>query len=254
MASRTKAKGPVPDHDLKIVMVGSIGVGKTSLVCRFVKDTFREFLTTTIGASYMFKNETINSELVKYSLWDTAGQEQFHSLVPLYFRDAHGVVMVVDATRPQSVVDDIKIWLDKVRAAAPSNVTVYVATNKIDMEGAEEAEEVAKEFATQQGFLCGGVSAKTGQGVPELYRTLAEACIEKIKSGSSSGPGDSSSKTTRSSAGPRGTVPAGDESDEDTGEVKVGYAKRTSGGPRFKLSNPPSRRQGQQKKTEKCKC
>ena len=57
--------------EIKIVLVGSVGVGKTSTVLRFIKDNFKEYLETTIGASYMSRNMTIDDVVLQYSVWDT---------------------------------------------------------------------------------------------------------------------------------------------------------------------------------------
>ena len=245
MAAAAGKGGATPDHDLKIVMVGSIGVGKTSLVCRFVKDTFRDFLTTTIGASYMYKTETIDGQLVKYSLWDTAGQEQFMSLVPLYFRDADGVVMVVDGAQPQSVQSDVRLWLEKVRTSAPSTVTVMLAANKCDMQGSDEAVAHAEAMAKENKFLVAGVSAKTGEGVHAMYKTLAEACIEKRNSGGG--------RDRKQSVRPDGTVDS--DSDDDLGG-RSGTAHRTNSNvKKFTLKPPPKRGSGGGAPPEKkCKC
>lgn len=252
MAANRAGQAPVtPDYDLKIVMVGSISVGKTSLVCRFVKDTFRDHLTTTIGASYMFKVDQVDGATVKYSLWDTAGQEQFHSLVPMYFREADGVVMVVDAGRPGSVHEEVRLWLDKVRQAAPPTISVVIAVNKCDLPGADEAEFAAGQIAKEMGFVTARVSAKTGEGVQLMYRKLAAACIVRRNGGSPASAGLTSAKSPSTlSAG--GSSKPGETENEEEDEVggRTGTARRT-GSSKFKLNQVTG---GKQPKQQQRKC
>eukprot|EP00760_Papus_ankaliazontas_P001802 PhM_4_TR10609/c0_g1_i1/m.32648 len=159
--------------EMKFVMVGSVGVGKTSIACRFVKDAFRENVNTTFGAALMAKTETVLSRTVKFSVWDTAGQEHFHSVVPVYFRQAEAVLLVVDATRA-STFEDAKRWLLQVNEHAPSGVLVALVLNKVDVsEGREVSVSMMQPFAEANGMKIFQCSAKTGEGVRDMYHDLA---------------------------------------------------------------------------------
>lgn len=173
-------------------MVGTMGVGKTSLAARYVKDTYREFVNPTIGASYLWRKERIDDKEVKFSIWDTAGQEQFYALVPMYFRDAEAVILVVDVTR-DTCEDEAMLWLEKVKQSAPSSALVFLTLNKIDMESErvyafESAEQFCK-GASSFKMQCAEVSAKNGEGVHDLFDAIGRACLNKI---SGDKPGDAS--------------------------------------------------------------
>ena len=79
------------DHLVKILLVGDSGVGKSSLVQRFVHDTFEE-VSPTVGVDFKLKYVDIDGKRLKLTVWDTAGQERFRTLTSSYYRGAHGVV------------------------------------------------------------------------------------------------------------------------------------------------------------------
>ncbi|GCC27529.1 hypothetical protein chiPu_0005954 [Chiloscyllium punctatum] len=85
-------------RELKVCLLGDTGVGKSSIVCRFVQDTFDLNTLPTIGASFMTKTVSCGNELHKFLIWDTAGQERFHSLAPMYYRGSAAAVIVYDIT------------------------------------------------------------------------------------------------------------------------------------------------------------
>lgn len=189
-SKRSFTDGDAPAQEtceFKVVMVGTMGVGKTSLAARYVKDTFRDFTNPTIGASYLWRKEQIEGKEVKFSIWDTAGQEQFYALVPMYFRDADAVILVVDVTR-ESCETEALLWLDKIKQSAPSTALVFMALNKIDADTRCYALSAAETFVSHHASFrmsCGDVSAKTGDGVHEFFENIGRACINR-----SSGSGD----------------------------------------------------------------
>eukprot|EP00331_Platyophrya_macrostoma_P002585 CAMPEP_0176422450 /NCGR_PEP_ID=MMETSP0127-20121128/9738_1 /TAXON_ID=938130 /ORGANISM="Platyophrya macrostoma, Strain WH" /LENGTH=236 /DNA_ID=CAMNT_0017803297 /DNA_START=198 /DNA_END=906 /DNA_ORIENTATION=- len=175
-----------------------MGVGKTSLAARYVKDTFRDFTNPTIGASYLWRKEHIDAKEVKFSIWDTAGQEQFYALVPMYFRDADAVILVVDVTR-DSCESEALLWLDKVKQSAPSTALVFMALNKIDAaEDRRYTLEAAEAFVSHNASFrmeCGDVSAKSGEGVHEFFENIGRKCMYRGSGGDyapSKGRADSS--------------------------------------------------------------
>ncbi|KAH0858040.1 hypothetical protein HID58_086301, partial [Brassica napus] len=82
----------------KLVLLGDVGAGKSSLVLRFVKDQFVEFQESTIGAAFFSQTLAVNDATVKFEIWDTAGQERYHSLAPMYYRGAAAAIIVFDIT------------------------------------------------------------------------------------------------------------------------------------------------------------
>ena len=89
-------------REVKVVLLGDTGVGKSSLVLRFVTNNFKPYSESTIGASFMSKMIMVDAKPIKFQIWDTAGQEKYHSLAPMYYRGAAAAVIVYDITRSVS--------------------------------------------------------------------------------------------------------------------------------------------------------
>eukprot|EP01013_Petalomonas_cantuscygni_P032895 TRINITY_DN59621_c0_g1_i1.p1 TRINITY_DN59621_c0_g1~~TRINITY_DN59621_c0_g1_i1.p1 ORF type:complete len:230 (+),score=39.49 TRINITY_DN59621_c0_g1_i1:190-879(+) len=182
-AVRQRASGMLQQRaglvNLKVVLVGAISVGKTSIVQRFTRNIFSHALDSTIGASYQAAERTVGGHRFLFSVWDTAGQEAYHSLVPMYFRDATAVILVYASNSAQSFAD-AQEWLTDVRRHAPENVIVAVAGNKADL-AAERAVsfEDGDAFAASVGGVFVETSAATGDGVVDLFEQIAMRVIDR---------------------------------------------------------------------------
>lgn len=112
-ASTSSAEGGDAREQLeaKVVILGSQGVGKTSIIARCTTGQFRTSPVSTVGASLLTKKITIDSTQVRFQIWDPAGQERFRSMAPLYYRGALAAILVYDVT-DESSFEDIKIWLE----------------------------------------------------------------------------------------------------------------------------------------------
>ena len=82
----------------KIIFLGDQGVGKSSILNRFSQDKFEQNYQATIGLDFHSKNVTIENTNIRLLLYDTAGQEKFKSLIPMYIRDANIIIIVYDIT------------------------------------------------------------------------------------------------------------------------------------------------------------
>src|SRR4030095_495684 len=100
----------------KLVFLGDSGVGKSSIVGRFLTDHFDPCKESTIGASFSVKCVNIDGHLIKLDIWDTAGQERYRSLSPMYYRAAHAVVIVYDVNDSESYTRAMG-WLKDIRAS-----------------------------------------------------------------------------------------------------------------------------------------
>ena len=162
------------DPIYKIIMLGNSGVGKTALVTRWIKDEFSDDSRPTIGASNFMKEIQINSQKVKITLWDTAGQEQFRAITPLYVRGAK-VGIVVTSQIDADSFKSIDQWLDLL-TSQDKQIPAILAVSKADLETAEPLEELiapVKERFESVFF----VSAKTGDGVDTLFREAALSAV-----------------------------------------------------------------------------
>ena len=106
---------------VKLVLLGDTGVGKSSIVLRFVANNFKLDEDATIGASYMSKMLHIDDKTIKFNIWDTAGQERYQSLAKMYYRDANAAILVYDITKKQSF-EGLKRWYNELREYGPKNI------------------------------------------------------------------------------------------------------------------------------------
>jgi len=164
-----------PMRKYKLVFLGEQSVGKTSLITRFMYDTFDHAYQATIGIDFLSKTMYLEDRTIRLQLWDTAGQERFRSLIPSYIRDSSVAVVVYDIANRNSFINCSK-WIDDVRAERGGNVIIVLVGNKTDLAerrevSTEEGEQKAKEFNTM--FI--ETSAKAGYNVKPLFRKIAQA-------------------------------------------------------------------------------
>ncbi|KAL9235199.1 hypothetical protein vseg_009984 [Gypsophila vaccaria] len=158
----------------KLVLLGDMGAGKSSLVLRFVKGQFVEFQESTIGAAFFSQTLAVNDVTVKFEIWDTAGQERYHSLAPMYYRGAAAAIIVFDVTSSDSFAR-AKKWVQELQKQGNPNMVMALAGNKADLEErrAVSAEE-ARTYAEENGLFFMETSAKTAQNVNEIFHEIAK--------------------------------------------------------------------------------
>lgn len=164
-----------PLRKFKLVFLGEQSVGKTSLITRFMYDSFDNTYQATIGIDFLSKTMYLEDRTVRLQLWDTAGQERFRSLIPSYIRDSTVAVVVYDITNTNSFHQTSK-WIDDVRTERGSDVIIMLVGNKTDLSdkrqvSTEEGERKAKELNVM--FI--ETSAKAGYNVKQLFRRVAAA-------------------------------------------------------------------------------
>ncbi|XP_061153722.1 RAB6B, member RAS oncogene family a isoform X3 [Syngnathus typhle] len=164
-----------PLKKFKLVFLGEQSVGKTSLITRFMYDSFDSTYQATIGIDFLSKTMYLEDRTVRLQLWDTAGQERFRSLIPSYIRDSTVAVVVYDITNANSFRQTTK-WIDDVRTERGSDVIVMLVGNKTDLAekrqiSVKEGEQQAKELSV----MFTETSAKTGHNVKQLFRRVASA-------------------------------------------------------------------------------
>uniref|UniRef100_A0A8V0XHI2 Ras-related protein Rab-6B n=1 Tax=Gallus gallus TaxID=9031 RepID=A0A8V0XHI2_CHICK len=159
----------------RMMFSGKKQVGKTSLITRFMYDSFDNTYQATIGIDFLSKTMYLEDRTVRLQLWDTAGQERFRSLIPSYIRDSTVAVVVYDITNVNSFQQTTK-WIDDVRTERGSDVIIMLVGNKTDLAdkrqvSIEEGERKAKELNVM--FI--ETSAKAGYNVKQLFRRVAAA-------------------------------------------------------------------------------
>uniref|UniRef100_A0A8D3AZ81 RAB41, member RAS oncogene family n=1 Tax=Scophthalmus maximus TaxID=52904 RepID=A0A8D3AZ81_SCOMX len=146
-----------PLRKFKLVFLGEQSVGKTSLITRFMYDSFD------------------NTYQVRLQLWDTAGQERFRSLIPSYIRDSTIAVVVYDITNLNSFQQTSK-WIDDVRTERGSDVIIMLVGNKTDLADKRQiTTEGGEQRAKELNVMFIETSAKTGYNVKQLFRRVAAA-------------------------------------------------------------------------------
>jgi len=167
--------GVNPLAKYKLVFLGDQSVGKTSIITRFMYDTFDSTYQATIGIDFLSKTMYLEDRTVRLQLWDTAGQERFRSLIPSYIRDSSVAVVVYDITNRSSFLNTSK-WIDDVRTERGTDVVMMLVGNKTDLAdkrqvSVEEGEARAKEHDIM--FI--ETSAKAGFNIKALFRKVASA-------------------------------------------------------------------------------
>ncbi|OHS93944.1 GTP-binding protein YPT31/YPT8 [Tritrichomonas foetus] len=158
----------------KIVLIGDSGVGKTSMINRLTKNEFTIDYTPTVGGNVA--NYVINTDkgTVHFGVWDTAGQEQYRSLVPLYFQGADAIVIVYDITERRSF-NSLSEWTSLIRENLRPDILIALVGNKLDAQDkrAVSTDEPTKACNEHNLFVFEEVSAKTGQGIQDLLEVIA---------------------------------------------------------------------------------
>ncbi|ELR11991.1 Ras subfamily protein [Acanthamoeba castellanii str. Neff] len=153
---------------LKVVMHGDSGAGKSAILRRYVHDEFEAHRSPTIGAAF-------ERHCGQLQLWDTSGPERFRSLSPMYFRGAHGAVVVYDIAN-RSTFDNVRRWLKDIRKYGLEGLVVVLAGNKTDLASTRPAvtELEGRRKAEELGALFCECSAKTGDGVDDVFDLLVD--------------------------------------------------------------------------------
>lgn len=163
----------------KLVLLGSGSVGKSSLALRFVKDDFKSILPT-VGCAFFTKVVDVGTASLKFEIWDTAGQEKYHSVCHLYFRGANAALLVYDITSKDSFCRAQQWLKDLEKEFLPGEVVVMLVGNKMDLgEEREVTFEDGKEFAERQNLLFMETSAKLNHQVTEAFSAIARELLQR---------------------------------------------------------------------------
>ena len=170
---------------IKIIIIGKTGSGKTSFVNRWVNNTFSEIYKSTIISEYSSKTIKYKNNIYKINLWDIAGQDHFASLIKAFCKDAKGCITMSDIMVPSSLTDAVN-WkknLDENQTLPDgSNIPNILIQNKIDLINEEDINKYnIKEFSENNNFDAWfNTSAKTGENISECMDKLLEIIINKI--------------------------------------------------------------------------
>ncbi|XP_036714914.1 ras-related protein Rab-17 isoform X2 [Balaenoptera musculus] len=159
----------------KLVLLGSGSVGKSSLALQYVKNDFKSILPT-VGCAFFTKVVDLGAASLKLEIWDTAGQEKYHSVCHLYFRGANAALLVYDVTRKDSFCKAQQWLKDLEEEFHPGEVVVVLVGNKTDLH--QERQE-GREFAESKGLLFMETSAKLNHQVTEVFSAVARELLQR---------------------------------------------------------------------------
>ncbi len=165
---------------LKICLLGEAGVGKTSLVYRFIEKKFRDNYKSTLGVNLLKYDTTVEGYGgTSAQIWDLGGQESFKSLRKLYLEGANGALVIFDVTQKKTFTK-LNEWIQSFKEARGEQPLLLVG-NKTDLANQIGVnEDVAKKFAKKNHMNVLFTSAKTGDNVEEAFNTLIKDTLEKI--------------------------------------------------------------------------
>ncbi len=178
-------------HELvyKILVVGDIGTGKTSIIKRYVQNLFSIHYKSTIGVDFALKTIKFdNDTTVRLQLWDIAGQERFNNMTRVYYKDAIGALVVFDITRSSTRESVIK-WKNDIDtklvfSGTNTKIPTVLIANKTDLLSEEDnnsnmASTDMDTFCKEYGFVSWfETSAKSGVGIKNAFDTLVETIIK----------------------------------------------------------------------------
>eukprot|EP00397_Hematodinium_sp_SG-2012_P061037 GEMP01080276.1.p1 GENE.GEMP01080276.1~~GEMP01080276.1.p1 ORF type:complete len:211 (+),score=32.92 GEMP01080276.1:110-742(+) len=177
MPEEVPALVPRQNYELvKLLLVGDSGVGKSSLIHRYTDDDFLDHFLSTVGVDFKMKMETIGAKNIKLQVWDTAGQERYCNIPEQYYRKVMGIVLVYNSSEVASF-ENCHNWMRQIKTHT-SSVEKILVGNKIDfprMVSRERVQAMAEEF----GIPFVETSAKTGEGVQEMFHTLIKQIVDK---------------------------------------------------------------------------
>ena len=182
-------------NDIKIIVVGNSGTGKTSFVNKWIKDTFEETYKATIVSEFSYKIVDYKDKSYKIQLWDLAGMDQNICITKIFSKDSHGCIVLSDITDQKTLTECVK-WKNTVDETTKfldgTNIPSILIRNKVDLleenNENEDDEDMIKDFCEKNNFLkCFKTSAKTGTNIEEAMMFLIGNIVDKLEKISLSG-------------------------------------------------------------------
>ena len=163
------------NEEIKIALLGDTKVGKTSIISRYMEDSFNENYLPTFGAHYSEKIIKINDTEVQLNLWDISGQKKFRSKIKNFYKDVYFVCLVYDITNLNSFNNLKNIWYQDLKDYGEKYTILAVFGNKQDLDKDEEVnEQDARDFAEEINAFFMLTSAKNNARIDDLFETLAK--------------------------------------------------------------------------------
>jgi len=167
--------------NVKVVLLGDSGVGKTCLITRYISETFEQNTASTNGASYASKKVNYDKlkKTITLDIWDTAGQEKYKALTKFFYKDAAIAILVYDITQKNSFESIKSYWYEQVKENGEKTFVLGIVGNKSDLYEQEEVpENEARQFAQSIGAIFALTSAKMNTGVDALFEDAGNKYLD----------------------------------------------------------------------------
>ena len=201
----------ITTHQFKLIMLGDVAVGKTSIVTRFVDNEFKSTYHCTVGVEYKVKSLKLDPYTnVNLKIWDTCGEEKYRTITRQYYRDTNGVVLVFDLTNKNSF-DKLSVWLNDIKEYGSNDTCIILVGNKSDVQDRKlSLFEEGKKLAMNYKMPYIEVSAKTGTNVLAMFENITKKMIDNI-----------STKKDNEDMIPKNKITLGKNTMKGTGTIKI---------------------------------
>ena len=169
------------EYMFKIILIGSVGVGKSSLLQRYIENKFDNNYFCTIGVDFYIKIIKLKDKEIKLQLWDTAGTEKYRSITSSYYRGSHCALIVFDLTSKDSF-ESLPTWIENYykNCNQEFDKNVIMIGNKNDLsEKRDVTQEKINDFIKLNNLVYFETSAKTGENVDESFQYIAQKLMEE---------------------------------------------------------------------------
>lgn len=164
-------------EEVKLVLIGESGVGKSSIIKQFSSHVFDPDIDSSISSKVVSKTLEIREmkRIIKFNIWDTAGQEKFRSIAKIFYKDAKIIILVYSIVNKESFESLQSYWHPEVKSSAFSDVILAVVGNKHDLyNNSQVSDEEARNWADSIGAIFQYTSAKSNSGIDLLFENLAK--------------------------------------------------------------------------------
>jgi len=167
---------------VKTIFIGESGVGKTSIINRFINNKFDNNVEITLGAQFSSKTLEFQKSNIslQFDIWDTAGQEKYKSVTKFFYRDSKIVILVYDITRESSFNEIKNFWLNQIKNFVENNIIICICGAKSDLINDEKVkEEDVRKFADENNVFFRLTSSMNNYGIDEMFEFLGKIYLKK---------------------------------------------------------------------------
>ena len=168
------------EKELKVILLGECGVGKTNIILRYLKDEFNEDTITTTNSTYTMKTVKKDDTTYRLNVWDTAGQEKFRSITKMFLQDA-SIIMLVYSITDKLSFKNLEFWYKTIIENCGTDIVIAIVGNKHDLYLDQEVdEEEAKNFAENKGIMYCETSCKDGINIGTAFEMVTKDIVNKL--------------------------------------------------------------------------